>query len=515
MFFLEYKNKLIGGILAACMMLTALTSAGSAVIAADDGFESVAAGHYFGAELLPSGVDADTLHRRLSDAVISCSPTAELADLGITDDSASAIAEMIAYSIPEAFHIERISYETDRQDNITRMHFKYSMTAEAYKAKLDECEAAADRMTADLVDSALSDAEKTLLVHDRIAAACEYDYSGYTDYIQGGKDMPADDFSIYGVLVSGKAVCEGYALTNIYLLSRLGIQAMFCRSSQINHGWNIVWLDNIPYHVDITWDDAVWDITGRVDHQYFLLSSSALESRRAANGAAADDYYTFPDDTTYDGYYWQSSNAAFQYVGGVLYYIDNKRGELISLGDETKTIAELDGRWAAGKLSTWSGNFSRLASYGSSLYYSTPDSIYRYDTETGVIERFYEPDLSVGKYFGIYGLSVFGNELVYDINDSPNFTESTKANYEYRIPLKRDTEPTEEMAGDINGDKTVDTSDLIRLMKYISGSNVVVYVPDVNGDGYVNVSDLVRLVRYIAGQDVELVAAYPKTEGAA
>ena len=75
MFFLEYKNKLIGGILAACMMLTALTSAGSAVIAADDGFESVAAGHYFGAELLPSGVDADTLHRRLSDAVISCSPT--------------------------------------------------------------------------------------------------------------------------------------------------------------------------------------------------------------------------------------------------------------------------------------------------------------------------------------------------------------------------------------------------------------------------------------------------------
>ena len=71
------------------------------------------------------------------------------------------------------------------------------------------------------------------------------------------------------------------------------------------------------------------------------------------------------------------------------------------------------------------------------------------------------------------------------------------------------------MAGDINGDKTVDTSDLIRLMKYISGSNVVVHVPDVNGDGYVNVSDLVRLMRYIAGQDVELVAAYPKTEGAA
>lgn len=514
MFFLEYKNKLIGGILAAYMTFTAM-SAAVPIFAEAGGVDSLAEGRYFGYEQLPGSLDTDKLHETLTDALTSCALTADLSSFDISRSDAGVVAELISYSIPEAFHVSEISYENDGAGNISRMHFKYSMTEKDYRAKLDECEAAADRMTADLVDSALSDAEKTLLVHDRIAAACEYDYSGYTDYIQGGKDMPADDFSIYGVLVNGKAVCEGYALTNIYLLSRLGIQAMFCRSSQINHGWNIVWLDNIPYHVDITWDDAVWDITGRVDHQYFLLSSSALESRRAANGAAADDYYTFPDDTTYDSYYWQSSNAAFQYVGGVLYYIDNKRGELISLGDETKTIAELDGRWAAGKLSTWSGNFSRLASYGSSLYYSTPDSIYRYDTKTGEIERFYEPDLSVGKYFGIYGLSVFGNELVYDINDSPNFTESTKANYEYRIPLKRDTEPTKEMAGDINGDKTVDTSDLIRLMKYISGSNVVVYVPDVNGDGYVNVSDLVRLMRYIAGQDVELVAAYPKTEGAA
>ena len=273
--------------------------------------------------------------------------------------------------------------------------------------------------------------------------------------------MPADDFSIYGVLVNGKAVCEGYALTNIYLLSRLGIQAMFCRWSQINHGWNIVWLDNILLTVfDITWDDAVWDITGRVDHQYFLLSSSALESRRAPQTVPLPTIITHsltirPTTATIGRARMQHFSVL---SGGVLYYIDNKRGELISLGDETKTIAELDGRWAAGKLSTWSGNFSRLASYGSSLYYSTPDSIYRYDTETGEIERFYEPDLSVGKYFGIYGLSVFGNELVYDINDSPNFTESTKANYQYRIPLKRNTEPTEEMAGDINGDKTVDTS---------------------------------------------------------
>ena len=62
------------------------------------------------------------------------------------------------------------------------------------------------------------------------------------------------------------------------------------------------------------------------------------------------------------------------------------------------------------------------------------------------------------------------------------------------------------LPGDANGDGEVNTMDLIRLMKYISGVEVDVAegAGDVNGDGKVNTMDLIRLMKYINGEDVEL-----------
>ena len=60
------------------------------------------------------------------------------------------------------------------------------------------------------------------------------------------------------------------------------------------------------------------------------------------------------------------------------------------------------------------------------------------------------------------------------------------------------------MPGDINNDGKVIISDLLRLLKYISGENVTVVQAalDVNGDGKVNISDLLRLLKYISGENV-------------
>lgn len=60
--------------------------------------------------------------------------------------------------------------------------------------------------------------------------------------------------------------------------------------------------------------------------------------------------------------------------------------------------------------------------------------------------------------------------------------------------------------GDINGDKTVNSKDLIRLRKYFGGFDVEVDIIacDCNGDGNVNSKDLMRLRKYFSGWDVEL-----------
>lgn len=52
--------------------------------------------------------------------------------------------------------------------------------------------------------------------------------------------------------------------------------------------------------------------------------------------------------------------------------------------------------------------------------------------------------------------------------------------------------------GDINADGKIDTRDLVRLMKYISGADVELQGGDVNGDGKIDTRDLVRLMKMIS-----------------
>ena len=62
------------------------------------------------------------------------------------------------------------------------------------------------------------------------------------------------------------------------------------------------------------------------------------------------------------------------------------------------------------------------------------------------------------------------------------------------------------LPGDINGDGTIDAFDLLRLKKYLAGSETSVeeYNADVNGDGSIDAFDLLRLKKYLAGSDVTL-----------
>ena len=57
--------------------------------------------------------------------------------------------------------------------------------------------------------------------------------------------------------------------------------------------------------------------------------------------------------------------------------------------------------------------------------------------------------------------------------------------------------------GDINWDEEVNSKDLTRLMKILSGESLDAYRADLNGDGKINSKDIVCLLKFLAANSKE------------
>ncbi len=367
--------------------------------------------------------ELEKLAKVIFDAACSYQSYCDISSFEIprSDEANLMLGTLILKSCPEAFHVGAVSYSAS-PTCFTKVNFKSYLFDEAtYRTMLLACEDVADELIGD-IPADLPQAEKVLLVHDRLACLCAYDYAGYLAEMNGQGKVDAESYTVYGALVNGRAVCEGYSQATCYLLERLGMECHVCSSSVLGHMWNIVTVDGKYYHTDVTWDDPTWDVTGRVEHDNLLRSTNGIK----ATDHTADDYCTLPTDTTYDQYYWQASNTAIQRMNNQYYYIDNSAAKLFAYdGTSAKEVQSVRGSWPAGNNMVWP-NSARLSSDGEYLYYSLADAVYRFDTESGEAEECYRPDLSALPGNSIFGFTARDGKFICDLNDSPNFKADTK-----------------------------------------------------------------------------------------
>ncbi len=371
-------------------------------------------------------MDIDSLRELLLDAVSGAKVVTDISALNIPTSVYPDVTEYIFYCMPEAFNVYEIGYSVSGS-TLLAVHLgfrEFADTPEEYNICFGKMTANADRMLAGIEDnSALSDEQKALLLHDRLCVHNEYPF--YTD-------ITDVEHTAYGALANGSSVCQGYAMAYMYLLNRVGIKNYYVSSGNLNHAWNIVYIDGKPYHVDVTFDDSNWEkedlrnVSGAVYHDNFLVSTDTLRSRNHN----AYDFDSTPVDTKYENYFWYSSDTEIQLVGNKLYYIDSRNGRLMCDGNEAP-LADVSDKWTAGGYSYWAGNFSRLSSAGGELFYSLSDSIYKYNVETGECEKIYSPYLHNG--FSIFGFTYKNATLIYEVNTAP-------AGGDYTF-LKRETAP--------------------------------------------------------------------------
>ena len=120
-----------------------------------------------------------------------------------------------------------------------------------------------------------TDYEKELSVHDLLVGNVCYDSSPMGLSSRG---TPQKN-SIVGVLFHKSAVCEGIAKVTKMRLNLLDIKCIVAygidTKDNVGHAWNIVKIQDCPYHLDVTWDINV-SHQGFIRYDYFNLPDVAI-----------------------------------------------------------------------------------------------------------------------------------------------------------------------------------------------------------------------------------------------
>ncbi len=160
---------------------------------------------------------------------------------------------------------------------IAEIDLKYKYPQSVMLSRVDAVKRSAEKLVV-LLPFERDDLRLILEIHDLLAENIDFDFDAEADARFTGKTRSGDAWTIYGALVLGRAVGEGYALAFKQLCDALSIP---CRlvSGQLSgeeHVWNIVQAGGNWYHMDVAADDMEgaysWflrnDNDMRVDHHW-------------------------------------------------------------------------------------------------------------------------------------------------------------------------------------------------------------------------------------------------------
>ncbi|MCR4747425.1 MAG: hypothetical protein K5836_03020 [Clostridiales bacterium] len=201
----------------------------------------------------------------------------------LSDKELEAMYTSLSYDNPELFFLGNKCSMT-KIGSINYFVPQYLMNRKEYEKKWSQVTSAAQKLLGSIPGTATTEYAKELFLHDYLVQNCEYDES-----------YDNDVYTMYGVLVNGRANCEGYSRTMQYLLRALGIYNYLAvgnaegeKDSFAGHMWNIVKIDGNMYNLDVTWDDyAVMDLVdfpdNSVSHVYFNMSTADISRNRTTD----------------------------------------------------------------------------------------------------------------------------------------------------------------------------------------------------------------------------------------
>ncbi len=187
---------------------------------------------------------------------------------------------------------------------------------------------------------------KEKFIHNYIILNTQYDTkAAATEEISFGQAI-SHDWDVYGALVEGWAVCEGYSKAFAYLCRCVGINATtICGTSQnVGHMWNAVMVDDEWYLTDVTWDDSN-DKTDNnfILYQYFNCTSQEFLSTHSIETNLAYPTCTATKNSFYNTFAIDSSSGKISsnYKTVIDEIVKYKEGSLVFYIGNNKSISPM------------------------------------------------------------------------------------------------------------------------------------------------------------------------------
>ncbi len=345
---------------------------------------------------------------------------------------------MITYQVPKRGKMK-----------LTPVYLETENYEEVYQGLMQEIDEIISGMEKDW-----SPVEKALYLHDYIIKHYDYDYAEYSY----GSTEEELQHTAYGMLKNGKAVCEGYAWLYGILLHKVGIDSMLVESTNIRHGWNLVYLEGKWYHVDVTWDDYLNGHPGLGEHAFFFKDSDYFYE----NSHDSEDWVLstetpveeLPVSDFYQNGFWNDCNSSIQPYQGkwLVIHCDPDEDDTTAWFDvctfdaetgesETEHLLSLDAKWARWHVfgdEDWcyGGTFISPVVYGDKIYYTTPTSVFCLENQQ--VQWLFDLDEEQKQEGYIYGMTEKNHQLCYYISTEPEGEPK-----EYYYSLEEENTPTE------------------------------------------------------------------------
>ena len=266
-----------------------------------ENFSPLQTADYYGAQQLAEEPRLLEAYKRLASAAdrLDTRPVS-LAGLGLSEPQLKQIVNYYMADYPQHFWVDTSYRYAEAGGVITAIELSYTMSAQEAQQASRQVQAAAARILQGL--EGLSEYEIEKRIHDALVSAVNYDTTQLKEYIH----------TLYGALINGEAVCDGYARAFQYLLYQVGIPCLLVtgESQGEDHAWNIVEIGGQYYQVDVTWDDPDNGEPG-VMYAYFNLTDELM----AEDHTADSENPPLPACTATDANYFMRN-------GGVVYEFD-------------------------------------------------------------------------------------------------------------------------------------------------------------------------------------------------